>query len=139
MVMADLRSDASQARLPTGRKVTAALEDYESLPDANFTAALNARANADTAVIDAYFRAVPDAKGCHTSTEPEEARRAMRAWVTQPANNALGVRLAPLRRAIADLKHGLSSDKGDTACYPAVITDLQSLESATLSQLAAST
>jgi hypothetical protein len=88
--------------------------------------------------MDSFFNAVPDAQGCYTSTEPAEARRAMRAWDTEPVSTAHGVRLAPLRRAISDLVHGLNSDKGDTACYPAAIADLKSLESATPGQIAAS-
>jgi hypothetical protein len=137
VAIADLNSETSHVSSPTWQKVIAALMDYGRLPDTGFTAALNARASADSAVVNAFFHATPDAMGCFTLIGPE-ALKAMRAWDTEPTNTTHGVRVAPLRRARTDLKHGLSSDKADTACCPAAIADLQGLDSATPSQIAAS-
>lgn len=136
MAIADLRSDKSQARSPTWRKVIATLADYEDMPAADVTPAMNARAAADAATIDAFFHALPDASGC-ISMGPG-VLKASQDWETEPKTTARGVRVPPLRRAIADLQRGLRSDSGDTACYLAAIADLHSLESATRPQISSS-
>lgn len=130
MVLADLSSEPGQASLPSSEKVIAILRDYEMLPDTGYTAALSARANAEEAAIDAYFHTTPDVNSCFPLTG-RNGLKAERAWDNEPADNTQGVRILPLRLAIADLSEGLKSDKGDTACYPAAIADLQGLESAT--------
>jgi hypothetical protein len=122
--------------LPQWQRAFAALSDYANKPDADVTPAMNAEIDADTALIDSFLGAAPDATGC--SGTGRDARKAMHAWESEPRGRQAGVRVAPLRQAIADLKNGLGSDKGDTGCYPAAIADLQSLESATRAQISAS-
>jgi hypothetical protein len=130
MLLADLGSEPNEASSRSSEKVIATLRDYERLPDTGYTAALTARANAEEAAIDTYFHTKPDANSCFPLMG-RNVVKAARAWDDEPPDNTHGVRISPLRLAVADLSEGLKSDKGDTACYPAAIADLQALESAT--------
>jgi len=58
------------------------------------------------------------------------------AWATEPVQSLTGVSVAPLKRAVLDLRHGRTTDTGDLSCYPAAIVDLQNLESTTRQEMA---
>jgi hypothetical protein len=56
------------------------------------------------------------------------------AWDREPANNTSGIIVGPLEQAAADLKQKINTN----SCFPAVIADLESLESAKRAEVAAS-
>jgi hypothetical protein len=111
---------------------------FESGPITGVTPDITARENAERSAVNTFFH-LPKSTwegGCDSSGPG--LRGAQKSWQTEPSASQSGVHVAPLRRAIADLKHGLATDTGDTSCYAAAMADLQSLESATRTDIAMS-
>jgi len=116
-------------------KTVAALKDFGSLPVSGYTAALNARAQADQTTISNFLEAQPDSSGCYPLKGAQYAA-AIRAWESQPRTSRLGVKSGLLREAAADLQRSSQAHIGDTGCDPAAISDLLALASTTPAKVA---
>jgi hypothetical protein len=121
--------------------VIAAIEDFETLPDSDFTPADAAEARKDGAVILPFFGISesgpsPSYGDCNVPWPNDIA--ATKAWATEPPNTSSGVIVGPLQAAVTHLQQGLTTDACDEPAYPAAIADLQNLESASSADIAAS-
>jgi hypothetical protein len=108
----------------------AVIQAFESMPITDVTPSISEQENAAIASINRFFGlpSTPWPGECDSSGP--EKRAAAAAWETEPVQSLTGVVAAPLAEAATDLRHGLTTDRGDTSCYAAAIADLQSLESA---------
>jgi hypothetical protein len=112
------------------------IKSFEALPITGVTPKMASRENAAIATINEFFGLprAPWSGDCDASGPGKQA--AARAWQTEPVQSLTGVAAAPLKKAVKDLRQGLTTDRGDTSCYAAAIVDLQSLESATPAEMA---
>jgi hypothetical protein len=119
----------------------AAIKDYETLPDTDFTDADAVEARRDSAVILPFFGLTgsdQSLSGGNCNVSWPTAIAATKAWVTEPANTSSGIIVGPLQEAVTYLQQGLTTDSCDKSDYPAAIADLQNLESASSADIAAS-
>lgn len=116
----------------------AAITDFAAIPLTSVTPAENALAHTDIATVNKFFD-LPHStwtRGCIASGPGIKA--AARAWSAEPGSTSHGTLTRPLKTAANDLSRAIHTDTGDRSCYPAAIADLTSLESATDSEVAAS-
>jgi hypothetical protein len=139
LAVVDLRR--GREKLGGSSRYTAAIRaiaDFEGIPITGVTSAMEAQVKADIAVVDRFFglARTPWVHGC--LAHGPGIRGAAEAWASEPKGTSHGVRSGPLKAAAEMLSQGLSTDYGDRSCYPAAIADLIGLESATRSQVSAS-
>jgi hypothetical protein len=111
---------------------------FEGMPMTGVTPAIGAQEDAQIATINSFFGLHPalTAIGGECTAVGPGKKPAASAWATEPVQSLTGVSVAPLKRAVLDLRHGRTTDKGDLSCYPAAIVDLQNLESTTRQEMA---
>jgi hypothetical protein len=134
IAVADL--EQGQAADPGNRsgytRAIAAIEDFERLPITSVTPSQDAEATADVNEVNTFF-GLPT-----TGTVPScgvlSDGAAVAAWSSEPPDTTSGILVAPLQRAVSDLRSGA----GSNPCTPAAIADLENLESATAADIAAS-
>jgi hypothetical protein len=117
-----------------GAAVTA-IKRFESMPITGVTPAISDQETAQIATINTFFGLPPTPWPGECESSGPGVRAAATAWGSEPAQSGTGVVVAPLAKAVNDLRRGLTTDRGDTSCYPAAIIDIQNLESATRTDL----
>jgi hypothetical protein len=108
----------------------AAIKKFETMPITDVTPVIGATETAEIAIIDRFFDLPPSTWSGECDSSGPGKQAAATAWETEPVQRVTEVAIAPLKKAVTDLKRGLVTDTGDKSCYPAAIADLQSLESA---------
>jgi hypothetical protein len=117
--------------------VIAAIEDIERLPITSVTPAESAEFKSDGSLVDGFFSVGQSGPSCGPDASTA-TKMAAALWFTEPQNATSGVAVDPLKTAVEDLQSAETEDPSGTACYPAAIDDLVSLESATPADIAAS-
>ncbi len=112
-----------------GAAITA-IKAFESMPITDVTPGISEQENAVVATINRFFGLPPTPWPGECDSSGPGKRAAATAWATEPVQSLTGVVALPLAKAVTDLRHGLTADRGDTSCYAAAIADLQSLKSA---------
>jgi hypothetical protein len=133
LAVADLqRGEKTRSGDTSGYQVAiAAIEDFEHLPITDVTRAQDAEAGRDFKKVNTFFdlSRLPWSGICGASG-PQGMAAAMN-WLKEPVGTSFGVIPGPLRTAAADLQEAMNvSPTANKYCYPAVIADLEALESA---------
>ena len=110
----------------------------ENLPDTDVSAQENRNASREFAALDRFFAVTKhqQEQDSNCQTRGQGLAGASIAWAQEPIGADAGIRSAPIRTALADLRRGISSDRGQVGCYPAIIADLQALQTATPAEIA---
>jgi hypothetical protein len=139
LAVADLRRGQHMAGNTSGYGAAiAAIIDFATIPITSVTQAENAQIKTDLAEVNKFFGLPRSTWNGECISSGSGVDAAASAWATEPSGTSHGTRARPLKAAVSDLSRGFHTDTGDRSCYPAAIADLKNLESATKSEIAAS-